>query len=81
MRVVIEYFKESGKWYSSAEYETSLTVDDGLWLVWEELRKMLSRGERPGLIEGKHEFNTLVRVPEHPHDHLHMIMAASLEAR
>lgn len=33
MLVKLNYFKESGKWYSEGEYETQLTPEDGLYEV------------------------------------------------
>lgn len=78
MRVVLNYFKQTGKWYSEGEYETQLTSDDGLYEVWEEVVGMFRKGKRPGLVDGKQEFNTLVEVPEHPHNHFHFLMVDHL---
>jgi hypothetical protein len=74
MKVELIYFKKSGKYYADGEYTTKLTVDDGLYKVWDEIEDMFRREKRPGLVDGRQEFTTLVSVPEHPHDHPHLIM-------
>jgi hypothetical protein len=55
MKVVVTYFKPTGKYYSTEEYTTSTVA---LCDIWEEV---VARGLF-GMI-------ALVRVPEHPHDH------------
>lgn len=71
-KVELTYFKESGKYYSDGEY---VSEQEQLWKIWEEVAEMFRRGERPGLVDGKQEFNTLVNVPDHPHAHPHIVMA------
>ena len=69
MKVNLQYFKASGKYYSSGSYETRLTPEDGLFHVFEEVAQMRAWGRLPGLIEGHSEFAVLIDVPEHPHNH------------
>lgn len=75
MKVKLNYFKKTGKWYSEGEYETQLTPENGLYEVWDEVEEMFRKGKRPGLIDGAQEFHVLIRVPDHPHDHPTMIFA------
>ena len=67
--VQFTYFKEHGKYYSSAELDLPGTMM--FHDVLAEIRAMLDRGERPGLVDG-HDFHTLVTVyTEHgPLSHL-----------
>ncbi len=74
-KVELTYFKESGKYYSEGEY---VSEQEELWEIWAEIRGMFRQGKRPGLVNGKQKFNTLVSVPDHPHDHPHFIMANRL---
>lgn len=70
--VELTYFKRTGKYYSSGTC-TILNVTS-LYEIWKQVREMLKRGTWPGLIDGPHDFFTLVRVPEHPHDHPKLIL-------
>lgn len=76
MRVIVNYFKQNGKWYSEGEYDTNKVQ---LFEIWEELREMFNNRKRPGLVDGIQEFNTLVNVPEHPHNHPYIIMTKYLD--
>lgn len=69
--VTLTYFKRSGKYYSEGKY-TSQKVS--LYEIWEEIRDKLHHGDRPGLVDGKNEFYVTVDVPEHPHNHPHLIV-------
>lgn len=68
--VKIDYFKESGKFYSEGEY-TSKKLH--LFEIWTELIDMFTNGKRPGLIDGSLEFYAVVSVPDHPHNHPFLI--------
>ena len=71
MKVILQYFKPSGKWYSEGEYESSQT---DLWMIWAEVEEFQVRGKLPGLVNGAREFIISVDVPEHPHRHPHLII-------
>lgn len=71
MKVLLDYFKPNGKWYSDGEYETDRT---DLWIIWNEVEEMQILGELPDLVEGAREFIISVDVPEHPHRHPHLII-------
>jgi hypothetical protein len=75
MKVSLSYFKASGKYYSSGEYETN---KEDLWEIWNEVEDMLLAGKRPGLADG-YGFNTLVLVPDHPDYQPHMIMESLIK--
>lgn len=70
-RVELEYYKDSGKYYSSGDY---LTQKLQMYEIFDEVRQMLASGKRPGLVDGHNEFYTIVRVPNHPHDHPALIV-------
>lgn len=74
-RVKLDYFKDTGKFYTDAEYTTHKLH---LWEIWDELKDMLRAGNRPGLVDGQCEFYVVVRVPEHPHDHPVLISPETL---
>ncbi len=74
MKVKISYFKKTGKWYSDAEYDS--LEHRALYSVWDELLALMQEGRPPGLIErlGQPcEFIALVDVPDHPHNHPHIV--------
>lgn len=73
MIVKLSYFKPNGKWYSDAEYTTSL---EQLFGIWAEVRALRDAGRLPGLIEGHSPFIVSVDVPRHPHRHPHLVMLA-----
>lgn len=66
MKVQLTYFKSGGKYYSDGEYETE---KEQLWEIWDEIREMLKKGKKPGLIDGPNEFHVLVNVAGHKHEH------------
>jgi hypothetical protein len=72
LTVKLTYFKQGGKYYSDGEF----SVDQSIMLtdVWGLVARMRDRGELPGLVEGATEFNILVNVPGHPHEHPRLIM-------
>jgi hypothetical protein len=71
MKVQLTYFKDTGKYYSEGEYETEL---DSLTKIWEEVRAMIQQGKCPGLLEGRHDFHTLVNVAGHRHEHPRLML-------
>lgn len=75
-KVELTYFKQSGKYYGDGEY---ISNQEHLFMIWDELSEMFARGERPGLVNGKQFFNTLVNVPGHPHEHPYIIMSKEKE--
>jgi hypothetical protein len=74
-KVKLTYFKTSGKFYTEGEY-TSEKLH--IYQIFEEIKKMLTEGNWPGLTEGSHEFITLAEIPEHPHNHPALIIPAYL---
>ena len=76
MRVELQYFRSSGKWYSEGSYESNKA---GLWEIWAEVRTMQERCQLPGLISGADYPFILVDVPEHPHRHPHLIIDPHIE--
>ena len=70
MKVLLDYFKPSGKWYGEGEFETQ---PKELYEIWDQVKEMLSRRELPGLIKGHSKFITSVDVPDHPHRHPRLI--------
>lgn len=65
--VKIMYFKPSGKYYSSGEYET---VHDALYRVLSEVEEMFKAGNNPGLIDfamQRNRFDAVVEVFDVPH--------------
>ena len=53
--VKITYFKPSGKYYTSGEYETSAEVKDGMvsmYIVSDEIKRMRSEKKLPGIVNG-----------------------------
>lgn len=72
MKVKLTYFKQSGKYYSEGEYDTE---KEYLFKVFEEVKKMAEDGCLPGLMSGRSEFHVLIDVPDHPHNHPHLVLA------
>lgn len=71
--VKIQYFKQSGKFYSEGEY---LTDKLQMYEIFLEVRGMLHNGRRPGLVNGNDEFIAYVLVADHPHSTPMLIMLA-----
>jgi len=69
--VNLTYFRRSGKYYSDGTYTTGLT---DLWRIFEEVEDLRDRGELPGLLPGSRDFLVLIKVPNHPHDHPHLVV-------
>lgn len=66
-KVILTYFKRTGKYYSSGDY---ITYRDLLQDIWEEVMLMQKSHRLPGLILGSsQDFIVLVNVPDHEYDH------------
>ena len=78
MKVLLTYFKLTGKFYASGEYETTLK---DLGEIWNEVSEMLNPGRLPGLIEGHSQFFVTVNVPDHEYNHPHLVMSDDLRDR
>lgn len=77
MLVKLLYFKQTGKYYSEGSYESKLTTSDSWYNVIKEIEEMFLRGERPGLCNGRQEFDTFVGVVDHPDYYPVLIKARS----
>jgi len=70
-RVDLNYFKESGKWYTGGSYETEVVELSDIWKEVENKRRM---GDLPGLSSGCGEVFTIsVDVPDHEDNRLRLI--------
>ena len=77
MKVILEIYKTSGKYYTEGETE----VPDGtpLYQIWAIIHDLRNRGKLPGLHETNHpeghtEFLVRVDVPKHEHRHPRIII-------
>ena len=71
LKVRLDYFKESGKWYTEGEY---ITEKEFLHDIWKEVEHKRSIGELPGLIKGGgSDFIISVDVPDNELNHPHLI--------
>jgi len=77
-RVSLNYFRESGKWYSEGDYRTQKVH---LWEIWKEVQAMLDERKLPGLIEGHSAFSVTVDVPQHVHRHPHLITPLTMTSQ
>ena len=73
MKVNLNYFKPSGKWYGEGSYDTE---PKDLWEIWLEVKDKNEYGGLPGLVpeHTTEYFMILVDVPEHKHNHPHIVM-------
>lgn len=69
-KVELIYFRKNGKYYTEGEYESSREY---LYEIWEDVQKMHRDKCLPGLRPEHSPFIVLVNVPDHPHDHPHLI--------
>jgi hypothetical protein len=72
MQVNLTYFKQSGKYYSCGHYHT--TDSESLLDIWCEVENRRNDGVLPGLVNGHSEFMVLIDVPDHPHNHPHLLV-------
>lgn len=70
MKVELTYFKERGKYYSGGEYETEC---EHMFQIFCEVRVMVEQRKLPELVDGAHGYHVLINVPDHPHNHPHLI--------
>ena len=66
--VKLTYFKSNGKYYSEGEYMEDYIL---LYEIWENVEKM---EKHPGL-SGRWKGMILIDVPEHVHNHPHVLLA------
>ena len=71
MKVKLTYFKTTGKYYSEGECETN---KEHLHEIFRDIRILSDYKKLPGLVEGHSDFITLIDVPEHKHNHPHLII-------
>jgi len=71
VEVELIYFKRNGKFYSRGRYQTK---EEHLFDIWYEVRAMRNEGNLPGLV-GINDFIISVDVPEHEHNHPHLIVS------
>lgn len=76
-KVKLTYFKDTGKYYSEGEYESRCLQ---LYAIWDEVRDMLRKGKRPGLVDGHSFPYVLIEVPDHPHAHPRLCIVKEGEA-
>ena len=70
-KVLLTYFKPGGKYYSDGEM--TAPIGTPLYEIFQEVGHMKAAGQLPG-INGK-DWHVLIRVPDHPHDHPHLLPA------
>lgn len=71
MKVQLTYFKLRGKFYCDGEYTTQ---KEHLFEIFDEVAQLSDTRQLPGLTEGHSPYIVLISVPEHPHNHLHLVM-------
>lgn len=71
MVVKLSYFKPSGKWYSDGEY---MAEHKPLFQIWEDVKRMRDEGHLPDLVKGHKDFIVSIDVPDHEHNHPHLIV-------
>lgn len=59
--VNLDYFKPSGKWYSSGDYGTEKTA---MHEIFDEVQEMRDSGNLPGLVKGHSKFIVSVHVQD-----------------
>ena len=76
-KVQLIYFRQTGKYLTTAETTTSR---DALIEIWEEIDDMRRLGSLPGLRPGAgRDLLVLVDVPDHPQRTLHLVMATFID--
>lgn len=71
LTVQLTYFKASGKYYASGEYQTDLKP---MYEIFAEVRQLRDAGDLPGLCQGSREWNIHVDVPGHKDNYPAMIL-------
>jgi hypothetical protein len=72
MQVKLDYFKPNGKWCTEGEYREHQTKP--LHEIWQDVKQMLLDKTLPGLCVDHSLFIVSVDVPEHEHNHPHLIV-------
>lgn len=76
-KVQLMYFRQTGKFLSTAETTIAL---DAIEAIWDEVDDMRRLGRLPGLRQGAgRDLFVLVDVPDHPKRALHLVMAPFLD--
>lgn len=73
MLVQLRYFKTTGKYYGSDQYQTT---KDHMYEIFQEVRDKHASGDLPGLAPGfgrRSAFTVYVDCPSHPDDHPRLI--------
>lgn len=71
-RVVLSYFRPTGKYLASAE---TVIAHDAIAMIWEEIHEMRKLGRLPGLRPNAgRDLLIVVDVPDHPHRVPHLVM-------
>jgi len=68
-KVELAYFKQSGKYYTNAFYQSD---KEHLFEVFSEVQKLLDRRVLPGLCKNHSPYYVVIDVPSHNHDYPHM---------
>jgi len=72
-RVVnLTYFRKGGKYYSEGSFEVPASME--LFQVWDAVLDLRTKGRLPGLVNGARDYQILVNVPGHPHEHPRLVM-------
>lgn len=78
-KVEIQYFRHSGRYYTSGEYITEVKDRTNVYAVHAEVRDKFARGDYPGLVSARPQYHALVLVPGHPYEHPLLIPASVAE--
>jgi hypothetical protein len=73
LTVKLTYFKNTGKYYAIGDFTVPANPAPALHVIWRKVQRLADKGELPGLLKGANEFLILVDVPNHPHNHLHIM--------
>jgi len=75
LKVNLDYFKESGKWYAEGSFESNRTE---LYEIFADVQNMLDKNILPGLAPGHSCFYVIIDVPDHKNNHPHMCIPEEL---
>lgn len=70
MKVELTYFRPSGKYHSTGEYQTKKIE---LWEIWAEVIDKLNTRTLPGLCKEHSRYIVSVRVPDHKYQVPHLV--------
>ena len=75
MNVKLTFFKDTGKYYSGATYESDLPASEPIYRFWEEVERMrVNRDSRTGLSSGGADFFCVIEIPDHSMSHPRMLL-------